>query len=209
MKQNKRRVADDIKDVTRQSLLYKIRQMSSLRNRALASFIYLTGCRISEIVGKEKGIPIYETNAITGKNEKIGDKKIKILPLTKESIEFMTENIILVQNVASLKWRDKVPRRNIPMKVSSDGEFISIFMNYYMDLKPGEPLFKMTRQRAWQIINDELGLFTHYLIHQRCTDLVTRKNISDLYLKKLRGWKDTRPAEVYTHLQWEDLAEKL
>lgn len=197
-----RRKAEDIKELTREALLNKIYSIQNQRDRALAAFIYLTGCRISEILGKTKIIK-------TKQNGEIHQREAVIPPIMKEDVEKLTEDIILIHNVPSLKWREKIPRRNIPLKISSDKEFIKVFIEYYNTLPNDSPLFSMTRQRAWQIINKELGVFTHFLIHQRCTDLVVRKGFTDLYLKRFRGWRDTRPAEVYTHLNWEDLAQKM
>jgi len=206
----RRRTADQItNNTTPRELLYSIKQMKNQRNAALAAFIYLTGCRISEIIGKVKVIPIYK-----GKGEErelVETKTIEIPPLKKSNITLISDDIILVNNVPCLKWRNTVPRRNIPLKLSSpdDIEFIKIFIDYYNTLPDEAPLFKLTRNSAWRIINKELKVFTHYLIHQRCTELVTNRGFTELYLKKLRGWRDTRAAEVYAHLGWVDLAKKL
>lgn len=208
-KKTRRNAIDITQNNTPQLLLYTIQQLSNQRDAALVAFIYLTGCRISEILGKKKVIPIYEGK---GKERlKVSAKEVIILPLKYEDVVQFNEEIILIQNIPCLKYRNTVPRRNTPLKLNSadDKPFIDIFMSYYRTLQPGATLFDMSRQRAWQIVNKKLGVFTHYLIHERCTELVTKRGLTDLYLKQLRGWKDTRPAGIYAHLNWQDLAEKL
>jgi site-specific recombinase XerD len=198
-----RRTTEQItKNNTPEQLLYSIQQLDNLRDAALVSFIYLTGCRISEVVGKVKD---------KAYSKVINETSLDILPLKVEDVVRQTDDIILIQNVPCLKHRNKLPRRNIPLKLSShdDRPFIDIFMAYFNTLAPGQSLFDITRQRCWQIINKKLGLYTHFLIHERCTELVAKRGLTDLYLKQLRGWKDTRPAEIYAHLKWQDLAEKL
>ena len=196
---------DEVKRITRQTLLNKIAGIRSTRDQALIAFIYLTGCRISEVLGETKHIKKRDKET----KEVIEVKDVIVQPLIKEDIEKIGEDIILVKNVPCLKRRAKVPTRDIPLKISSDKDFIKIFLEHYNKVPNGEALFKITRQRAWQIINKELGVFNHFLIHQRCTELVRHKQFTDIYLKMFRGWKDTRPAEIYTHLNWQDLANKL
>lgn len=197
--------------MSRPQLIYGISQMDNDRDKALASFIYLTGARISEIVGTTKTLKKYE-----GKGDKrtiIDEKEVVFPPLKKENIEInLEEDIMLVHQVPCLKRKDIV-KRIIPVIISKEKELFDVFYTWFKVLDPGEILFDMTRQRAWQIINQlELGdmkLFPHYLIHNRCTNLVKEKGFSDLDLKQFRGWSDTRPASVYTHLNWRDLAKKM
>lgn len=205
----RRRCPDDItENSTPPQLLVTLQAMDNQRDAALCAFIYLTGCRISEIVGKEKVIPIYKKNE-EGKRELIGEKRITIPPLYKENVNHEEEDVLLVTNVSCLKRRDGVPKRNIPIRISSDRGFVELFIDYYNGLPNGSPLFPITRQRAWQIVNKKLGLYTHYLIHERCTYLVTKKGLTDMHLKQLRGWSDTKPAQAYVHLRWQDLADKI
>lgn len=191
----KRRRADSVDIINRQALLYKLKAIKSKRNAALAAFIYLTGCRISEIVGKTK---------------KAKQGPVEIRPLQVDDIEVLpNEGLVLVHNVACLKRRDEVPRRTIPIVIETEREFIAVFDEYFKHLQPGQPIFKITRQRAWQIMNKELGLFTHFLIHERCTHLVSYKGFTDLDLKQFRGWSNTVPAATYTHLNYRDIAAKM
>ena len=185
---------------SKKELIYRIKRMPSQRDQALAAFIYLTGARISEILGTMKII-----------KRKDGTRKIlKVRPLSKESVELKKEDgLIVVNNVPCLKRRKKLPKRNIPIVIHIERKLVEIFWVYYRTLSPGEPLFKITRQRAWQILKKGMGIYGHYLIHERCTDLVKEHSFSDSYLKQFRGWADTRMAATYTHLEYRDLARKM
>lgn len=212
MKQQKkqRRNVDDVQqNTTHQELKRSIINIKNKRNRALASFLYLTGCRISEVVGKTKIIPIYTGTMRDNNKIKVTDKKVQVAALTTDNIIYKGDDFIIVQNVPCLKHRNNVPRRNIPIRISSDSALAITFLDYWTKLPEGVPLFPLTRQRAWQIINKELGIYTHYLIHQRCTELVSDREFTELHLKQFRGWHDTRPASIYAHLNYQDLARKM
>ena len=191
--------------LTKDELLLKINSMPSLRDRALACFIYLSGCRISEIVGCKKRVR--NKNKLT--KEVTFEEPITIKPMTKENIEVITEkNLMLIHNVACLKRRKEIPRRVIPIAIREEWTFCDIFLQYYNTLSPGAYLFPITRERAWQIMNT-IKIFNHFLIHQRCHWLVVRENFNPLDLKQFRGWSNTKPAEIYTHLSYQDLARKM
>lgn len=210
----KKRKAGDMDILNRPQLLEKIKSMTNTRNRALASFIYLTGARISEILGTKKFIKHYKIigKDNNGKNIKQLERteEVDIPPLKKENIEVLEDkNLILVHQVACLKHKTDIPKRTIPIVISKDIEFIKLFMDHWVTLLPTMLLFRMTRQNAWRIINKELKLYNHFLIHERCTHLVTSQAFTDLDLKQFRGWTDARPASIYTHLKWQDIAEKM
>jgi len=205
--------------LNRPQLLARIREMSSERNAALAAFIYLTGMRVTELLGTrehyEKVIKHYQKidpyKPLTKENKiLVKEEKMSITSLKKENVEIIPEDdIMLVHQVPCLKKKTLIPKRTIPIIISREREFVDIFLTYYNTLQPFQPLFAMSRQRAWQIINKEIGLFPHFLIHERCTYFVAQKNFTDLHLQKFRGWSDTKPAATYTHLSWEDLANKM
>lgn len=196
----KKRKAERLDVLSKAQLYNKISAMPKERDRALASFLYLTGMRISELLGMKK--------VIHHKGKPPEDVIIK--PLTKEDIEIIKDmDLVLVQQVVSLKKRYGVPKRSIPIIISKEKEYLDMFFPYYHKLLPEEPLFKIKRQRAWQIMNKELGLYNHFLIHERCTHLVQWSNFNSLDLMRFRGWTDTKPAATYAHLGFRDLAAKM
>lgn len=204
----KKRKSEAMELLNRPQLLSSINKIESTRDKALASFIYLSGARISEILGTKKTMKFYKG---TGQDRVLErEESIKIEPLKKENIEVLyTDDILLIHQVVCLKRKHSIPKRTIPIIISKEKAFVDIFLEYYNGLKEGEILFDISRQRAWQIISKELNLYNHYLIHERTTHLVTHSGFTDLHLQRFRGWKDTRPASIYTHLNWQDLANKM
>lgn len=200
-------------------LLYIIdTKLNNLRDKALASFLYMSGCRISEILGttktikhyiKEKGKFILDLEGMRAYNPE-ENTITKVKPLTKESIEIKPEiALMLIHDVPCLKRREDIPKRYIPVYIPKVRAFFEIFMQYYKTLQPGQPLFSITRQRAWQIMKSKLGLFNHFFIHNRTTHLVVHDGFSDQDLKQYRGWSSTLPATSYVHMRWQDLARKM
>ena len=205
----KKRRADTLSILNRPQLLNKIKNIDNPRDQALVAFIYLTGARISEIVGQEKKVMKFYKGK--GKDRVlIRTEEVKIPPLYKENIEVLKEkDMLLVHQVVCLKRKTSVPRRTIPIIISTERDFLIYFIDYFNTIRPGEPLFPITRQRAWQIVNKELELYNHFLIHERVTHLVTNFNFSDNHLMKFRGWSNTQPAATYTHLSYLDVANKM
>ena len=206
------------------AMIHSINSNTKVRDKALVSFIYMTGCRISEIVGTTKVSNKYSDSDIKNKvayKERIPIKseEYKVVPLKKENIEINFEDdIIRVYNVICLKRKFENHRRTIPIIISQEKPFVDLFLKYYDTLQEGDTIFPINRQRAWQIINKhmvkyvdskEIRLFNHFLIHERCSHLAAHKNFSPLDLQKFRGWRDTSQASVYAHLNTEDIANKM
>jgi len=223
----KKRKIDELDIIPKPELLAMINRINSttkLRDKALVAFIYLTGCRISEILGTKKQSNKYRKEDIKNKvpyKDRIPIRKeeYKVPPLKKENIEVnLQDDIIRVYNVICLKRKFENHRRTIPIIISQEKPFVDIFLNWYNTLEEGQVIFKMNRQRAWQIVNRnmilkrddrEIKLFNHFLIHERCSHLAAHKNFSPLDLQKFRGWRDTSQAAVYAHLNTEDIANKM
>lgn len=214
----KKRKVNEEDIIAKPMLLYKINSLNKLRDRALVCFIYMSGCRISEVVGCKKIVKQYQKEngkfLVDEKRKRVYDyllnKTIPVIPLTKESIEIMEDKqLMLIHEVPCLKRLKELPKRYIPVFIPIVKEFYDIFMEYYKTLQAGDRLFNITRQRAWQIIHNKLGLpNSHFLIHERVTHLVVQEGFSDQDLKQFRGWSSTLPANSYVHMRWQDLARK-
>ena len=139
----------------------------------------------------------------------LGPGSFTVIPSHFMPLTFTRFAISVTIGIAATWYKKDVPKRIIPIVISKEIDFVKLFMDYWVTLIPGEVIFKMTRQNAWKIINRELKLYNHFLIHERCTHLVTSQAFTDLDLKQFRGWTDTRPASIYTHLKWQDLAKKM
>lgn len=196
-------------------LLLLINRLPNLRDRALMCFLYMSGARISEVLGTTKIIKHYikVNNKFIldekGNRKYDGEHSIPIRPLTKESVEYLVEsNLLMIHSVVCLKHSSDVKVREIPIYVPIVNDFFDIFMEYYNKLKPGEKLFSITRQHAWRIIHKHTGLYNHFLIHERLSHLVAEQHFLDHDLKVFRGWSSTIPANSYVHLRWQEVAKK-
>lgn len=168
-----------------------IQGSNQVRDRALAAFLFITGCRIEEVV-------------------KFCDKeKNWHSPIKKTQIE-MHENYFSIMTVRVLKSR-KNRWKSIPIVPMDDDEkfFMNTFLVWYHIVKePNDPLFNMTRQRAFQILS-KVGLFPHLLRHSRCTILVTKFGFDSYDLQKFIGWNSIISSEPYVHLNVKDLVRKM
>ena len=117
---------------------------TTARNQALVSYLYLTGCRVSEACKL-----IQEANPQRNKFE----RKQKGRPLMKKQFEF-EENLIVVHNVRCLK-RNKPIIRNIPILLTDKEQPFMEFLKAYLDtLEDDDYLFNLTRQMAYKILEN-------------------------------------------------------
>ena len=223
----KKRRIDSVDIIPRPELLAMINGINSstkVRDKALVAFIYMSGCRISEILGTMKCSNKYTESDIQNKvpykeRTPIKSEQYKVVPIKKKDVEVdFANDIIRVYNVICLKRKFENHKRTIPIIISQEKPFVDLFLKHLDKLNDDAPLFKINRQRAWQIINrnmiryvdgEEIRLFNHFLIHERCSHLAAQKNFSPLDLQKFRGWRNTSQASVYAHLNTEDIANKM
>lgn len=174
----------------RYELLERLKQLGTMRDRALGSFLYLTGCRIEEVVR-------YKSYKYDKKGQAIKKKQVSQL-----------EDRIMVYGVRVLKRKDGVIKNMVIRRNSLDKPFIELLEPYLLTLDPEDCLFDMCRQRAYQIL-EEVDLYPHYLRHLRTTHLVIDFNFSGEHLKNFHAWASSRMAEEYVHLNTTDIFEKM
>lgn len=204
----------------RYELIDKIRQLQTnniTRDQALVCFLYLTGCRIEEVVRfiKEKN-PNRQVVQKTNENGMVRSYKVNkpILertteghPIRKKQVE-IHQDTIMVYGVRSLK-RKKSLLRNIPI-IRNDREswFIDTFLTHLNRLEDDDYLFDITRIRAYQILK-EIGLFCHYLRHIRLSHLAMDYDFNNQEIKQFTGWTSSRPADTYVSLNVTHLTDKM
>ncbi len=210
----KKRILTDDDIITRNELLSKISIMKGdkrLMKQALVSFLYLTAARVEEVVGM-----------INHKLSTKGKRVYTVEPVKKNQLSFKElddEDYLVIERMPVLKRRTKdgrPPRRNVPIYVNNDKEFIEYIQRYIQDKDREGILFNMTYQRAWQISNEiildnfkkDKG-FNHYWRHLRLTHLAEDYGFQDLDLQQYVGWANTLMASKYTHLNWQALAMKM
>jgi hypothetical protein len=108
------------------------------------------------------------------------------------------EGYFLIKKIRILKRR-KFKTHSLPVIINNaDWPFIEIFVKYADELDDDKELFPMSRNRAYQIL-EEVGLYPHYLRHLRLTLLTREHNLTNEDLAKYIGWADGRMASKYVH----------
>jgi len=183
----------------RYEIINKINRTKNKRDAALIATLYLTGCRIEEL--------------LKYKHYKLD---IKGKPVKKEQIEIRGDEIIF-RNIRCLKLTrnrngvksHRAQVRNIPIVFNQlEKPLIRYLMDYIKGLNPEDPLFNITRWRAYQILS-EIGLYPHLLRHARLTHLAVDYDFGEAQLRHFTGWSTSNTAKHYTHLRISDLINKM
>jgi len=193
-KKSKRGSEDILETMSLFEFQKKVEGIKKLRDRALICCLYLTGARISEIVRyNDKFYPGFKASQIKYEKHK-------------------GEDLVIFTNIPILKNRKRKRKlRNIPVISNKDMDYFLIELFRYVQGLSGENpvLFPISRVRAWQIVNQHLGLFPHYLRHLRTTHLVVVHGFDPASLREFHGWANSAPADTYTHLNWRNIADKM
>jgi integrase len=155
----------------------------SIRNRALISFLFITGARVGEIV------------KIVRKNQ-------------VEFVEVSGKKFMIVNDVPIEKRRQKI-KRNIPINIEREQRFVDAFMRYIGLLEDNDVIFNINRVRAFQIIQKYTGKGCHFLRHSRLTNLRTEYGFDGIDQMNFTGWASPEQAVTYSHLNYMDIAKKM
>lgn len=186
-------------------------------DKALASFLYLTGARISEVIKviRKKDIDIYPDEF-----KDFGDIIIvRNVPTLKRHTQHTSVKLTGDENnnpkVEKIVKRIHIKygelERNIPIKLNTDtlkSLWLNV-LNYYNTIPNGDDiLFPISRINAWKRIkkiNDKW--WCHYLRHCRLTHLAY--NLNAFNLKLLTGWASSSTADSYIHTNISELIKKM
>lgn len=187
----------------RYEILRAIKDCDNPRDSALIATLYLTGCRIEELV-----------------RYKHYDKNVSGQAIKKEQIE-IADTRITIRNVRTLKLTkltrvngEKVKQhrgehRSIPILLNQlDKPFIDIFLQHITPLEANAPLFNISRVMAYLILS-KVGIYPHLLRHARLTHLSQDYNFKESDLRQFTGWSTSNTAKHYVHLNVTDLFEKM
>lgn len=189
-------------------IIHKINKLDYIKKwdlTALASFLYLTGGRISEVLDI--------------KRSNIETKRIN------ENLE------IFVVNIKTLKSRI-YPMRIIPIApIKTDKPFYDIFHkflsnNEYADddyIFPFQTRFIINKKfkkvkiknllqldpinKEW--IRQDFNLHPHYLRHCRLSHLASVFDYNEIDLMRFAGWASIKPCVFYVKLSYKDLLKKM
>jgi len=193
---NRKQIIQLLRDKTRNPYVPR----RYLQYYALIAFLWLTGARVSEIVGVKDRVT----------------RKYKVEPVRKHQIEttiMYDRKVWRVKNMPVLKH--KLPKatnfegemvsnyklRTVSVLYEDEREIISYIENWTKHLKSEDDIvFKMSSAWAWYICKDFNNSFCHFFRHCRLTDLATNYGFSDIQLQHFVGWKTSSMAAKYTHL---------
>jgi len=170
----------------------------------LATFTYLTGGRISEVLyTRAKDITYDEVNKAfvvnlkTLKNRVIGQRQIPIARVGKDKWFYDMFEKYYYEYVIELDPDDKV----FP--------FRSRFMAniYFKKIYIQNVLVLDMENKEWH--ERTIRLFPHYLRHCRASHLVSHFGFREFELMRFMGWSSSKPASFYVKLDYRDILKKM
>ena len=144
--------------------------VDNTKHKMLATFLWFTGCRISEVTQLRK------------------------------------RDVDLQNYMITIRWlkNRKYQTRNIPMHPSLRNQ-----LSYYMaQLNLEDPLFGISRQRAWQIIQQHFKGHPHQLRHSFAVNWL-RSGGNIVELSKMLGHGDINVTMVYLAIVPNDIGKEL
>lgn len=190
-------------DVLYQTSIKKLNQMQ--RDAALIAFMFITGARVSEIVGirSEDGYvvePIRKDQITRFEYQGRVIWKVESMPVLKRRNEARFDSTSLVERMI-------VPRRDIVIPYEFEKELIDIITRHINKFNDRDILFEMTDRNAHKILYRFYKVYPHFMRHLRATDLTVRYNMNGLQLKHFFGWTSQKMAERYAHLNTQNLLD--
>jgi len=215
-------------------VLDSIRAISKPEFRALASFLYLTGCRISEVLpyqGKsdwehKEGIKKHQVTLDPSRPNAVNISAVRCLKrrIYRQKKETYTDDKLKerVRFVADTNRRtDKKTRyREIGFSIGPQEQpFWDTFWEYASQLPSDAVLFPYTRYQAYRAIAQRTytnpdGSVTikkggqinpHAIRHQRFSHFVKVYKLHPQQLRKQAGWASSLTADKYVNTSTEDL----
>ena len=161
----------------------KILSITSLRDRALFSILYVTGSRVSEV-----------TRKLTVGDIETTEESKRVFYLFRIQTEKRKKNIIRV----------------LPIPYDTHKDFIDTINSYIKGyaLDKDMPLFTLSRNHVYRLALKEMSIHPHLLRHIRTSHLA-EAGFTEQELRTWGGWTDTRPISIYTHLNWRSMTGKL
>lgn len=199
-----------VPEVVTRDTIYSLGQMIQERPliKALFYFTYLTGARITEalMVSRSdiqsetlKGQPIITIKLRTLKKKR--GTKFRVVPVWISKENNPTE--CKMWNVIK-PYVTRTQTGHIFILGGSPGR-VRRRIGYYFgrDIKlTTKAVYKMKFLDSY-----EFSLYPHYLRHCRLTHMAQIYGFDEMKLMQFAGWSSTKPAAIYVHYNWIDLAK--
>jgi hypothetical protein len=100
--------------------------------------------------------------------------------------------------------------KTVSINLDRERDFITLIEAYVEHLEEDHLLFPFDRKTAWKLVNKATGMFPHWFRHLRLTHLCQKPyNFRDADLQRFVGCKQRSHLEAYTHLNVDDIAERM
>ena len=160
--------------------------------RPAIAVLAATGCRVGELLYLKRG------------NIKFIDYHNQEIPADSLSLS----NVATIQFNMQTEKNRKSKLRVVPLiKNELFLDLVEIIVDYCKNFKYDDTLlFPYTRGAVWYAVKRNIGkdFFPHYMRHANATN-DSRAGVSVMIQKSKFGWTDTRPASVYSHLNYVDV----
>lgn len=174
------------------------------RDAAFIAFLFLTGARITEVVGiKLKKGDGWEYVLDPIKKSQISLYRLK----SRGEIVWRVSNMPVLKRRKEIKYiptgeviKRVLPTRNVILPYRLEKEFINIVHNWTKYLKDDEIVFKFGSNRAFHICDLFYESYPHFWRHIRASDLVQTFNFNSIQQQHFFGWTSAKMAETYSHL---------
>ena len=175
VKKPKRGKPDDYPD--RAEFKKTILSIADETTRCLAIILYLTGCRISEIVGRKPHNVTYKYFSKRLNKEQVLTRERRevkgVTPSQFKQREKKGVKYYLITGLPVLKRRVKVNDRKVPV-IPEDSDLVQMVLSYAQrkGIKPLQEIFDFERNQAYKRLQKALGkeegtfaLYCHYFRH--------------------------------------------
>jgi len=205
-----------------EELIIKIEEIITLaqsiinkRTQCLFVLLYLTGCRICELIRKDG----YDLQLISKekvdkkykyKYNKIRNKEKDRPSIKRRQISFEIKNnreCILIHIRNEKHKQKKTKEIPIPLDRNENIVLVNLISNYLNNLNGEDELFPFKYQYAYKLLKPYFN--PHWFRHIRATHLTVEYNLPVHLLRKYMGWTDDRPSKHYQELRWDDILDKL